>query len=125
MTCIPQLCDLLTHSQFRHPIAPDRQSENTLPVKNAAGRLLSQLNTDHDRTHDIINLEVSLRTVGMGIMAADTGLSDGQVGIHRFIITSVAYLRDPGEGMVGLSHNSTQRNTLERSCRDISLVDRP
>lgn len=58
-------------------------------------------------------------------MAADTGLSDGQIGIHRFIITGVAYLRDPGEGMVGLSYNSTERNTLERSCRDISLVDRP
>jgi len=26
MTCIPQLCNLLTHSLFRHPVAPDRQS---------------------------------------------------------------------------------------------------
>ena len=58
-------------------------------------------------------------------MAADTGLSDGQIRIYRFIITGVAYLRDPGEGTVGLSHNSTERNTLEGSCRDISLIDRP
>jgi hypothetical protein len=37
-----------------------------------AGWLRPQLNTDDDRTHDIVELEVAFRAVGMGIMTADT-----------------------------------------------------
>lgn len=42
-----------------------------------AGLLLLQLNTDHDRTHDVIELEVPLRAVGMVIMAPGTSRCDG------------------------------------------------
>lgn len=92
---------------------------------DATGRLLPQLNTDHDRTHDIVELEVSLRAIGMSIVATDTGLGNGQIGVHRFKIPVCTYLRDSGVGTIGLSQDGTESDTLERVRRDIAFVDRP
>jgi hypothetical protein len=91
----------------------------------AAGRLLPQLNTDHNRAHDVIEFEVPLWAVGMSIVATGTRLGDGQIGIDRFKISCVADRRDALIGTIGVRHDGAEPDTFKRVHRHIAFVDRP
>jgi len=44
-----------------------------------SARLLADRNVDHDPSHDIVEFEVPLGTLGVWIMASNTGLVYGSV----------------------------------------------
>ena len=53
---------------------------------------------DRNATHDIVQLEVSLRTAGMAIVAFDTGIRYGAVGIDGLEVVFLPAVNDAGNG---------------------------
>ena len=89
------------------------------------GRLLVQRNGEQNPSHHVLRLEIFLRTIGMGIVAADARLG------RRFIC--VNGLKDGGAalashcriGLIGIDENFRQAGPLEVGHRPIFGIDRP
>src|SRR5215467_846508 len=87
--------------------------------------LTTQWKADHESSHDVTNLEVLLRTVGMCVVAFDARRCDGNIGIDRFEHLICAALDRAGIRSGGMCLNFLQTSPLEFSGRRIPLIDRP
>lgn len=52
--------------------------------------LLSQRNLDHESTHHVVQLEILLGAARVRVVAADTGLADGTVGVDGLEVGLIA-----------------------------------
>ena len=113
-----------------------RQIESSCgPIQRTAGahpsrspdipaRLLHR-NADHDRSHDIIDLEVPFGAILMGIVAADASLGYCEIGIDGLEVTGPSFLHNTGMGFSGMSENSTQACFLKLAGSAVPFIDRP
>src|SRR6185295_3008112 len=63
-------------------------------------------NTDHNRPHDIIDLEVPFRAVRMGIVAADARLGYSKIRIDGLEVSGPSLLYKAGIGLRRMSEDS-------------------
>jgi hypothetical protein len=86
---------------------------------------MSQWELDDQATHDIADLKVLLRTVGMGIMTGHTSLADSQIGIYRVKVGVIIDLDCPSDSLFRSCNQSFEATPIRLIARTIFWVNGP
>ena len=90
-----------------------------------SARLLAERNADHDPTHHVIEFKIPLRARGVCVMASNTGLGHGQVGVDRLEIAAPFQFGESNIRAVWLRDEGPKPFPLELGGRRILCVNRP
>src|SRR5215467_9251154 len=95
------------------------------PVTFQLIRQFAQRNADHDPTHHVIEFKIPLRAGGVCVMASNTGLGHGQVGVDRLEISTPFKFGESNIRAVWLRDEGPKPFPLELGGRSILFVNRP